>query len=75
MQTHNQDLLAADRQLLNRIKVLKSKRTYKTKFLRRRAHRRFLAERRQYCHFFDPSAPTPALILILTFVLFHKLYS
>ena len=65
-----QDLLAADRQLLNRpiSKVLKSKRTHKTKFLRsiRRAHRRFLAERleRQYTirHFFDPSVPTPALI-------------
>ena len=65
-----QDLLAADCQLLNRpiSKVLKSKRTHKTKFLRsiRRAHRRFLAERlnRQYTirHFFDPSVPTPALI-------------
>ena len=65
-----QDILAADRQLLNRpiSKVLKSKRTHKTKFLCsiRRAHRRFLAERlsRQYTirHFFDPSVPTPALI-------------
>jgi hypothetical protein len=64
-----QDLLAADRQLLNRpiSKVLKSKRTHKTKFLRsiRRAHRRFLAERlgRQYTilNYFDPSVPTPAL--------------
>jgi hypothetical protein len=61
------DILAADRQLLNRpiSKVLKSKHSVKTKFLRgiRRAHRRFLAERleRQYtiCHFFDPSVPTP----------------
>ena len=65
-----QDILATDRQLLNRpiSKVLKSKRAHKTKFLRgiRRAHRRFLAERleRQYTirHFFDPSVPTPALI-------------
>ena len=65
-----QDILAADRQLLNRpiSKVLKFKRSAKTKFLRgiRRAHRRFLAERleRQYTirHFFDPSVPTPALI-------------
>ena len=65
-----QDLLAADRQLLNRpiSKVLKSKRTHRTKFIRsiRRAHRRFLSERpnRQYTirHFFDPSVPTPALI-------------
>jgi len=44
-----QDLLAANRQLLNRLisKVLKSKRTHKTKFLRsiRRARCRFLAER------------------------------
>ena len=65
-----QDLLAADRQLLNRpiSKVLKFKRTHKTKWIRsiRRAHRRFLEERlnRQYTilHFFDPSVPTPALI-------------
>ena len=65
-----QDILAADRQLLNRpiSKVLKFKRSAKTKFLRgiRRAHRRFLAERleRQYTirHFFDPSVPTTALI-------------
>ena len=65
-----QDLLAADRQLLNRTisKVLKSKRTHKTKFIRsiRRARRGFLAEciNRQYtiCHFFNPSDPTPALI-------------
>jgi hypothetical protein len=65
-----QDLLAADGQLLNRpiSKVLKSKRTHKTKLLRsiRRAHRRFLAERleRQYTihHFFNPSVPTPALV-------------
>jgi hypothetical protein len=65
-----QDLLAADRQLLNRpiSKVLKSKRTHKSKFLRsiRRAHRRFLAERlnQQYTirHFFDPSVLTSALI-------------
>jgi hypothetical protein len=64
------NLLAADRQLLNRpiSKVLKSKGTHKTKFLRgiRRAHLRFLAERleRQYTihHFFDPSVPTPALV-------------
>jgi hypothetical protein len=44
-----QDLLAEDHQLLNRpiLKVLKSKRTHKTMFLRsiRRVHRRFLAER------------------------------
>ena len=65
-----QDILAADRQLLNRpiSKVLKFKRTHETKFLRgiRRARRRFLAERleRQYTirHFFDPSVPTPARI-------------
>jgi len=65
-----QDILAADRQLLNRpiSKVLKSKRTHKANLLHgiRRAHRRFLAERleRQYTirHFFDPSVPTPALI-------------
>jgi hypothetical protein len=77
-----QDLLAADRQLLNRpiSKVLKFKRTLKTEFIRsiRRAHRRFLAERlnRQYTirHFFDPSVPTLLHLLILTFV-FHKLYS
>ena len=49
-------------------KVLKSKRSAKTKFIRgiRCAHRRFLAERleRQYTirHFFGPSVPTPALI-------------
>ena len=66
----SQDIFAADRQLRNRpiSKVLKFKRTHKTKFIRsiRRAHRRFLAERlnRQYTirHFFDPSVPTPALI-------------
>ena len=44
-----QDILAADRQLLNRpiSKVLNFKRSAKTKFLRgiRRAQRRFLAER------------------------------
>jgi hypothetical protein len=65
-----QDLLAADRQLLNRLisKVLKSKRTHKTRWIRSisRAYRRFLAERLnwQYTirHFFDPSVPTPALI-------------
>ena len=65
-----QDLLAADCQLLNRpiSKVLKSKHTHKTRFLRgiRRAHRRFLAEHinRQYTirHYFDPSVPTLALI-------------
>jgi len=65
-----QDILAADRQLLNRpiSKVLKSKRSHKPKFLRgiRRAHRRFLAERldRQYTirRFFNPSVPTPVLI-------------
>jgi hypothetical protein len=67
---NSQDLLAADRQLLNRpiSKVLKSKRTHKIKFLRSicRAHRRFLPERlnRQYPmrHFFGPSVPNPALI-------------
>ena len=65
-----QDLLAADRQLLNRTisKVLRFKRTHKTRWIRsiRRAHRRFLAERinRQYTirHFFDSSVPAPALI-------------
>ena len=59
-----QDLLAVDRQLLNRpiSKVLKFKRTHKTRWICsiRRAHRRFLIERlnRQYTirHFFDPSA-------------------
>jgi hypothetical protein len=65
-----QDLLAADRQLLNRpiSKVIKFKRTHKTKFIHsiRGAHRRFPLERinLQYTirHFFDPSVPTPALI-------------
>ena len=64
-------VLAPNCQLLNcpNSKVLKSKRTHKTKFIRsiRRAHHRFLAERlnRQYTihHFFDPSVPTPALYL------------
>jgi hypothetical protein len=57
-----QDILTADRQLLNRpiSKVLKSKCAYKTKLLR------FLAERleRQYPirHFFDPSVTTPVLV-------------
>jgi hypothetical protein len=67
--TNPQDILAADRQLLNRpiSKVLKLKRTHKTKWIRSigRAHRRFLAERlnQQYTihHFFDPSVPTTAL--------------
>ena len=71
-----QDLLAPDRQLLNRpnSKVLKFKRTHKTSWIRsiRRTHRRFLAERinRQYTtirHFFDPSVPTPVHSLILTY--------
>ena len=65
-----QDLLAADRQLLNRpiLKFLRFKRAQKTRWIRsiRRAHRRFLAERinRQYTirHFFDSSVPAPALI-------------
>jgi hypothetical protein len=65
-----QDILAADRQLLNRpiSKVLNFKRSAKTKFLRgiRRAHRHFITERlqRQYTlrHFFDPSVPIPAPI-------------
>ena len=65
-----QDLLAADRQLLNRpiSKVLKFKRTHKTSWIHSvpRARRLFLAERlnRQYTirHFFDPSVPTPALV-------------
>ena len=63
-------LTPADRQLLNRpiSKVLNSKRSAKTRFLRniRRAHRRFLSERleRQHTirHFFDPSVPNPAPI-------------
>jgi hypothetical protein len=67
---NSHDILAADCQLLNSptSKVLKSRRSAKTKFLHgiRRAHRRFLAEclERQYTirHFFDPSVPTPALI-------------
>jgi hypothetical protein len=65
-----QDILAADRQLLNRpiSKVLNFKRSTKATFLHgiRRAHRRFLSERleRQYTirHFFDPSVPNPAPI-------------
>jgi hypothetical protein len=65
-----QDILSADRRLLNRptSKVLKSKHAHKTKLLRGicHAHCRFLAEplEMQYTmrHFFDPSVPTPALI-------------
>ena len=65
-----EDLLAADRQLLHKpiSKVLKSRRPAKTKFLRgiRRAHRRFIKERleRQYSirHFLEPSVSTPAPI-------------
>jgi len=65
-----QDLLAADRQLLNRpiSKVLKFIRTHKTSWVYsiRRAHCRFLTEsiNRQYTirHFVNPSVPTSALV-------------
>ena len=65
-----QDLLAADRQLLNRpiAKILRFKRLTKTRWICsiHRAHRRFLEEctNRQHTmrHFFDRSVPPPGLI-------------
>ena len=76
-----QDLLAADRQLLNRpiSNVLKFKRTHKTKFIRSicRAHRRFLAERLNGSMLYAISSTRQFPLLhssILTFV-FHKLNS